>query len=85
MTTYITVVGRDPVRTIQAYLYGGVDIETSGLEPERTWAILSTDVEGSLAQNQADRLASGLYGTKVFTDRAEAVKFLRETFGVEAA
>jgi len=73
MPTYIAILARENrVHELAAYQYRG--IEASGVEVEHYspgYAITIWQTEDAdLAQQQADRLGSGLFGAKVLADEA---------------
>lgn len=81
-TRYISVITSDP-GSVEAYLYAHTNIVSRFPGPDDTRAtglVLRTEAKDSdvdyLVNYQADRLSSGLHGTKVHASRTEALQNL---------
>lgn len=81
MPTYIAILARESrVREIEAYRYRG--IETTGIEiehytPGYVITVWQTE-DADLAQQQADRLGSGLFGARVLWGENELAAYRAE-------
>jgi hypothetical protein len=84
MTIFITVVTRQP-EAVPAYLYGGVEIvKTYEQKAVRSSVLLLKTDNEYTAEDQRDRLNSGLHASRVHLSVADAEHFLADVFGVTA-
>ncbi len=75
---YIAVVTGSTKETILAYLYSEAAIVLEGSDGRRQLFVVRVSTNGArdalrVAQNQADRLNSGLHGAKVYAEAENAI------------